>query len=59
MVMGAAAAHNFGLAGSADSVVDGVYKVGGIGSKGMIAVAVGFVVLLAISFLHLPGKEDA
>ena len=59
MVMGAAVAHNFGLAGSADSVVDGVYKVGGIGSKGMIAVAVGFVVLLAISFLHLPGKEDA
>lgn len=59
MVMGAAVAHNFGLAGSADSVVDGVYKVGGISSKGMTAVIIGFVVLLAISVLHLPGKEDA
>ena len=59
MVVGAAVAHNFGLAGSADSVVDGVYKVGGVGTTGMIAVVVGFVVLLAVSLLHLPGKEEA
>ena len=59
MIVGAAVAHNFGLAGNPDSVVDGVYKVGGIGTHGMVAVLLGFVVLLAISLLHLPGKEEA
>ena len=59
MIVGAAIAHNFGLAGNPDSVVDGVYKVGGIGTHGMVAVVVGFVVLLGISLLHLPGKEEA
>ena len=38
MIVGAAVAHNFGLAGNPDSVVDGVYKVGGIGTNGMVAV---------------------
>ena len=59
MIVGAAVAHNFGLAGNPDSVADGVYKVGGIGTHGMVAVLLGFVVLLAISLLHLPGKEEA
>jgi len=59
MIMGAALAHNFGLAGSADSVVDGVYKVGGIGVNGMVAVGLGFLVLLLVTLTHLPGKEDA
>ena len=59
MIVGAAVSHNFGLAGAADSVVDGVYKVGGIGTAGMTAVIFGFVVLLAITITHLPGKEHA
>lgn len=59
MIVGAAVAHNFGLAGNADSVADGVYKVGGIGTAGMAAVVLGFIVLLAITVTHLPGKEDA
>ena len=59
MVTGAAIAHNFGLAGNADSVTDGVYKVGGTSTAGMIAVVIGFAVLLAVSLLHLPGKEEA
>ena len=59
MVAGAAAAHNFGLAGNPDSAADGVYQVGGIGTAGMIAVVIGFAVLLAVSLLHLPGKEEA
>jgi len=58
MIAGAAVAHNFGLAGNADSLTDGVYTVGGIGRAGMIAVVIGFVVLLIISLLHLPGKEE-
>lgn len=59
MIVGAAVAHNFGLAGNADSVVDGVYTVGGIGTAGMAAVVLGFVVLAVITVTHLPGKEDA
>ena len=59
MIAGAAASHNFGLAGNPDSVADGVYQVGGIGTAGMIAVLAGFAVLLAVSLLQLPGKEEA
>ena len=59
MVVGAAIAHNFGMAGNPDSVVDGVYKVGGTSTVGMAAVILGFVVLAAISVTHLPGKENA
>jgi len=58
MIFGAAIAHNFGLAGSADSVVEGVYKVGGIGTKGMVAVAIGFAVMLIVSITHLPKKGE-
>ena len=52
MILGAAVAHNFGLAGSADSVVDGVYKVGGIGTNGKVAVFVCLAVLLAVSVVN-------
>ncbi len=54
MLVGAAFAHNFKLAGSADSVVDNVYKVGGIGTNGKIAVFIGFAVLLIISLMNSP-----
>ncbi len=58
MIVGAAVSHNFGLAGAADAVAeDGSYVVGGIGSAGMIAVLLGFVVLAAVSLTHLPRKE--
>ena len=59
MIVGAAMAHNFGLAGNPDSVVDGVYTVGGIGPHGMAAVLLGFVVLAAVTVTHLPRKEAA
>ncbi|WP_297982191.1 YedE family putative selenium transporter [uncultured Oscillibacter sp.] len=59
MIVGAAVAHNFGLAGNADSVVDGTYVVGGTGTAGMITVALGFAVLLAVTLTHLPKKEGA
>ena len=52
MLVGAAFAHNFKLAGGADSVVDGVYKVGGIGANGKAAVCIGFIVLLVISLMN-------
>jgi len=54
MMAGAAISHNFGLAGSADSVVDGVLKVGGISVNGQVAVFVCLALLLVISLVHLP-----
>jgi uncharacterized protein len=48
MITGAAFAHNFALAGSPDSVVDGVVKVGGLTPYGMGAVILGLAVCLLI-----------
>ena len=53
MMAGAAFAHNFGLAGSAASLNDGVYSAGGIGAAGKIAVGIGFAVLLVISLCNI------
>jgi len=50
MMAGAAVAHNFGLAGKPDRVVDGVVRVGGIGGAGMIAVGLGIGVCLAVGW---------
>lgn len=58
MITGAAVAHNFGLAGGADSVAEnGAYTVGGIGPAGMIAVFIGFAVLAIVTLTHLPKEE--
>lgn len=53
MLVGAAFAHNFKLAGSAASVTDGVYSAGGVGTAGKIAVCIGFAVLLVISLTNI------
>jgi len=50
MITGAGLAHNFALAGTPDSVVEGVQKVGGIGPYGMAAVVLGLVVCVVIGF---------
>ena len=55
MIVGAAFAHNFGLAGAAASAD----AAGGVGTKGRIAIIIGFVVFALISVLHLPEKEEA
>ena len=57
MIVGAAFAHNFGLAGSADSVVDGVYKVGGISKNGQIVAICCLIALLIISIANLKAEE--
>ena len=57
MMTGAAIAHNFGLAGAADSVNEaGEYIVGGIKTNGQVAAAIALVILLVISLMHLPKK---
>jgi len=50
MITGAGIAHNFSLAAKADTMVEGVLKVGGPSSFGMIAVILGLAVCLAIGF---------
>ncbi len=50
MIVGAGISHNFGLAGRADAVVDGVVTVGGLTTPGMWAIGVGLLVCLAIGF---------
>ena len=54
MIVGAAFAHNFGLAGAAASAD----AAGGVGIKGRIAIIIGFVVFAVISAMNLPKKED-
>ena len=59
MMAGAALAHNFSLAGGADSVNEaGALVVGGIGTTGKVAVLIGFAVLQVISLVHSRLKED-
>ena len=55
MLAGAAAAHNFGLAGTADSTnAAGEFVRGGLSNTGKIAVVSGIVICLAVSVLNLP-----
>ena len=49
MIIAAAFAHNFTLAGSPDKVVEGAVQVGGLNQYGMIAVILGLVVCVAIA----------
>ena len=58
MIVGAAFAHNFGLAGSAAALKDEVYSAGGIGVNGKVAVIIGFAVLALISVLNTFAKKD-
>jgi YedE family putative selenium metabolism protein len=58
MITGAAFAHNFALTGGPDKVVEGVNQVGGVGSYGMAAVAVGLVVCVVIG-LTMREKAEA
>ena len=59
MIVGAALAHNFSLAGNPDSVNDaGEYVVGGIGTAGKIAVALAIAVLLVVSFVNLNREAE-
>ena len=60
MLVGAALAHNFGLAGNPDSKSEaGELIVGGISNAGKIAVVLGLVVMLVVAVLNMPKKEEA
>ena len=55
MIVGAAFAHNFGLAGAAASAD----AAGGVGIKGRVAVVIGLVLMAVIAYFNIPkkGKE--
>ena len=53
MIVGAAFAHNFGLAGAAASAD----AAGGVGIKGRIAVVIGLVVMASIAYFNIPKKS--
>ena len=55
LIVGAAFAHNFGLAGAAASAD----AAGGVGTKGRVAIIIGLIVFAIISVMHLPKKEEA
>lgn len=60
MIVGAALAHNFGLAGNPDSVNEaGKIVVGGISTAGKVAVLLGFVVLGVISVVNVQSKKKS
>lgn len=56
MIIGAGFSHNFALAGRPDAVVEGVVKVGGLTTAGMVAVVLGLAVCLAIGFTMRKGE---
>lgn len=55
MIVGAAIAHNFGLAGNAGNVADG----GGVSTAGRIVVCAGLVILMTISLLNIARQNKA
>ena len=59
MIAGAALAHNFGMAGNADAMTDGVFTAGGVAANGRIGIVIGIVLLLAISIANLHKEEKA
>lgn len=58
MLVGAAIAHNFKLAGSAASLAeDGTYSAGGIATTGKVAAVIIILILLFVSVMNIPKKE--
>ncbi|MFI3312717.1 MAG: YedE family putative selenium transporter [Eubacteriales bacterium] len=59
MIVGAAFAHNWGLAGGADSLVDGVYTAGGVSTNGEIAIVICLVLTGIITVYNIQrGKKQ-
>lgn len=57
MLVGAALAHNFGMAGNADTMTDGVFTAGGVAQTGRIGIVVGLILLAIISYANLHREE--
>lgn len=55
MVFGAAFSHNFGLAGRADALKEGILIRGGVSAASVIAMAAGILFCLIVGFTHRQG----
>ncbi len=58
LIVGAAISHNWGLAGSADSMVDGVFTAGGVSAKGEIALIVCLLIAALITLFNIKGGKN-
>ena len=55
MIVGAAFAHNFGLAGNADAMNEAKeIVVGGLSNNGKVAVCLGILIMLGVSLWNMP-----
>ena len=59
MLVGAALEHNFGMAGNADTMTDGVFTAGGVAQAGRIGIVIALVLLLIISIANIHREEKA
>jgi hypothetical protein len=59
MITGAAFAHNFGLAAKPDAMVEGVFKMGGVGPNGQVAVILGLVLCVILGFVMRERWQEA
>lgn len=60
MIVGAAFAHNFGLAGNADAMNEAKeIVVGGISNNGKVAVCLGILIMLGVSLWNMPKAVSA
>ena len=60
MIVGAAFAHNFGLAGNADAMNEAKeIVVGGISNNGKAAVCLGILIMLGVSLWNMPKAVSA
>ena len=60
MIVGAAFAHNFGLAGNADAMNEAKeIVVGGISNNGKVAVCLGILIMLGVSLWNMPKTASA
>ena len=57
MIAGAAISHNFGMAGNADAMTDGVFSAGGVPVAGRVGIIIGLVLLLIISAANFYREE--
>lgn len=60
MIVGAAFAHNFGLAGNADALNEAKeIVVGGLSNNGKAAVCLGILIMLGVSLWNMPKTASA
>lgn len=58
MFIGAAFAHNFGLAAVPDKIIDGITVIGGPSHAGMVAVGIGIIYCVVLGFSRIRAEHS-